>query len=54
MATFGGGGGGSKAAMGREIRMSNVEGEKNFNLYHSFTVIDICSVPVNEKDAALS
>lgn len=29
-------------------------GGEIFNLYYFFTVIDICSVPVNEKDAALS
>lgn len=42
-----------KAATGREKRMPNIGG-KIFNLYHFFTVIDICSGPVNEKDAALS
>lgn len=43
-----------KAATGKKISMSDIEGGKMFNLYHFFTVVDICSVPVNEKDAALS
>lgn len=47
---------------GRKKQGCNRKGNKDvkywegkiFNLYHFFTVINICSGPVNEKDAALS